>query len=1367
MPNPLIVQPAGPNQDWTSYLLNNILGTQPGHYPGQGPIENLTSGNPLYMAWAPIQAVGDALSVIPRNTTGRILGGMAGDWTNPDAWYNSELSNSLPGVAINILTDPTTYATMGAGPASKLASLAGKYAPALAPAAEALVRANQVTDAAVAPVAKAVASGIGSAAGAVNSLSRKVMPGGRGLLDLSHASEADKIANAYNSAVVQLRSNGFRGDLVPTDELLNYVSPGSSSATRQVMQGWDALEQGLMNEQDPIKQVYGTLMVNHARSMASRDRRAYATSLQKMMADAVANGMDPNEARSLAGEAWYSSTRLKQDAATKALAEYTPPTGYTVTPDVRQAMNQDLALFHTAAADARQVAEQEVRKIQLDALNRAGIVVDPTQPGAINNGVNQLLVTNPAAKAAMDTAVDAVYHTRDDKVFQAGKLLEQSLETNILGGSPSRSRDLANTFSSPTRPVLAADELQGVLRGMGVPESYLQTAGRGQLLQWLENAPDARLTSEARAYLNNMGAVPSGIPSSTLLNPLESEQARNLQNMVRNLERQSYGLRQAMGTLPSDLVDSFDRFAPLAEDLVRQAKADKLRVIKALQGITNIPNTIRTEGDLLRFLESIGAARPGAGLEGGTLLNGLAGRTDLMNPNDYQAMQNAIGRWQGRGDLMTDDPLLLIEDKFRTAVRGLLEAEGQALPEGGRQSSRFGDALRTANLIWKENVLAHPATLLTNMGSGMLFNLMGGHPNLGRTLSNFRQVAHNMVDNPHNPGLHWYSPDVQGLLGDIGWNDLPQSLGASFINSALENVAGLSKSATSKIPLWGRMAGGAALGAGAGPVGAVAGAVHGAVAPMMVDSFKLLGRAWESSVRSTIWHDVMNEGLASNAGTFADDVTAKLTPLIQTVSGQGISTDPAAVEKVVEWIRSTGGRFSLKDLDAQLFSATDGQHVEEINSLVRDWAERQNAVSRAGIAESNRIHFDYQHMNNLEEFLKQFVPFHKWATSAIPFYTERIAEHPAILAALNQYEQTSQRQQDQGGLASRFTNAVAEGTLPGDWLARLVLGRPGSTFVNPSNLLFPMANLGPAAERSSHDDSAVGKIFDIMSGLGLAPGPAVTIPATLAGILGKDQQLPNLNRLSPMYAAVPGTLGDPEAGWKGVLNSLVNRQPFDADAYATRKRMAEQSVEQTGKPITANPDMMAAMLNPLSPGYQEAQKAAEQTRALQAFAGMVAPLGWQFLPDSERAISLERKAYPQGPIDTEAERQALAQAITDHPLGSAYQTAQGSPQQNALTLAREVLHDPAILFPEAPPAFRQHLQALWTLYKDQPPQVQAWMRKEQPVLGMMSQRMSAYTQGNPLLQAYLGWAAANPMPRQEGDPSRDQQFFDWYSRMPH
>jgi hypothetical protein len=219
--------------------------------------------------------------------------------------------------------------------------------------------------------------------------------------------------------------------------------------------------------------------------------------------------------------------------------------------------------------------------------------------------------------------------------------------------------------------------------------------------------------------------------------------------------------------------------------------------------------------------------------------------------------------------------------------------------------------------------------------------------------------------------------------------------------------------------------------------------------------------------------------------------------------------------------------------------------------------------------------------------------------------------------------------------------------------------------------------LKPVSE--DRDLSGFGKAMNLVGKAGLSFGPWISIPLTIVGAYGEVEP-GNVLRLTGLANAglsqLAGTPIDIEGPIKGAARAAQKRpaptseatlggMPFggsEATDYAIAKKLAELSIERTGRPN--HPDYVAAMANPASPLYREAQGLVRTDYARQQALGFVSPVPIRNLPPTEEAIRSRtadlRRAFgnEQGQLPPPVTR-ALAQTGD---LATGYWRAQSDPR---------------------------------------------------------------------------------------------------------
>jgi hypothetical protein len=305
---------------------------------------------------------------------------------------------------------------------------------------------------------------------------------------------------------------------------------------------------------------------------------------------------------------------------------------------------------------------------------------------------------------------------------------------------------------------------------------------------------------------------------------------------------------------------------------------------------------------------------------------------------------------------------------------------------------------------------------------------------------------------------------------------------------------------------------------------------------------------------------------------------------------------------------------------------------EQLGAL---WHRNLEEASLAGEEAARRVHYDFLDERNIEQWTKvrAWAPFHFWATRNLPYYLQTMAHNPWMLRLWHDYHSLSDREREESGLTARFAD-----TIPwlrgGDPLTTLLFG-PGRVYFNPLVVMSIEDQLKPIGE--DRDLSALGKLANVAGKVGLSPAPWVSIPLTIVGAYGEVEP-GNVLRLTGLVNSalssdlIAGTPIDIEGPIKGTARAAQKRpaptseatlggMPFggsEATDYAIAKKLAELSIERTGRPN--HPDYVAAMANPASPLYRQAQALVRGDYARQQALGFVSPVPTRNLPPTEEAI---------------------------------------------------------------------------------------------------------------------------------------------------
>lgn len=314
-----------------------------------------------------------------------------------------------------------------------------------------------------------------------------------------------------------------------------------------------------------------------------------------------------------------------------------------------------------------------------------------------------------------------------------------------------------------------------------------------------------------------------------------------------------------------------------------------------------------------------------------------------------------------------------------------------------------------------------------------------------------------------------------------------------------------------------------------------------------------------------------------------------------------------------------GPHFSGKDV-AEAFGAEamkNGRSADEVakfaDQMGRQWAGKVYKADKDALKSVNDALFDFD-PKNIDTWVRRFVPFHMWATRALPFYAEQGMRHPGLA---NGYyallQQTHQHAEEQGWPSYLQTYTKF-------W------DGPGGIML----LFNPMAAVGLmdlalfSPEKTSEYDhpNAIMNALNTADKFGIGLAPIWKAMLDYSGMLGDDApatdpiglyQAENTVRTMIQFGINEGWLGEEAKGYLGrplqqSLNNVRSMttgwlsehtpvehiESLDAAAGDKRKitnRMLENEVESRG--ITMNDYLRLAMQAQANPNGPAAQQVTE------------------------------------------------------------------------------------------------------------------------------------------------------------------------------
>lgn len=368
-----------------------------------------------------------------------------------------------------------------------------------------------------------------------------------------------------------------------------------------------------------------------------------------------------------------------------------------------------------------------------------------------------------------------------------------------------------------------------------------------------------------------------------------------------------------------------------------------------------------------------------------------------------------------------------------------------------------------------------------------------------------------------------------------------------------------------------------------------------------------LAQAMESSFRSAAW--------ASETVRQLKAARPMLDGALRTELG------PAQAEAVIKALDAAehGVLFSPERLAETL--RRHGATPDQVAVIQATWQRAIDEASRRGEELAQKLFFDYGDERNIEAWLgiRAWAPFHFWATRNIPFYLETLSQHPWLLRAWESYHDASRDWQENRGLTARFTDTLP---LMRSGLFEFLFG-PGTFYVNPMVVLSVADQLG--YRYSPEDAPLLEQLQTEASRFGLGLAPWVEIPLGILGAFGDDWSPPRILRHSRLVQGITGV----DVEYPIQQLGAANREAATGSAYLDsqiKRRILEKSLEETGR--AAHPAYVAALSDPSSEIWKQAEADVRKRLLGQEVLGMTAPTRLPFLPDTEAVIRQQRALLP-------------------------------------------------------------------------------------------------------------------------------------------
>ncbi len=420
------------------------------------------------------------------------------------------------------------------------------------------------------------------------------------------------------------------------------------------------------------------------------------------------------------------------------------------------------------------------------------------------------------------------------------------------------------------------------------------------------------------------------------------------------------------------------------------------------------------------------------------------------------------------------------------------------------------------------------------------------------------------------------------------------------------------------------------------PVDIGANAIAALATPEMFKFNRQLMEFWETVARKGMMTEFAVKQLESESPKILASLTNELGPqkgpqLFQQIKAVGFKTSPESVQEVARQL---------------------GFQPDEISRATSVWRDFQGNAIEFGIGESNRINFPYTRDTNLTAALRNAFLFPVWPTHNLPYYAEKAVQYPAIPSVIGEYAQQTEENQQEKGLTSRFN------------LRAPLLGlATGTVYGNP---LAPLSISGqinePPAPPPDAQQTVLDKILDWSSLLGLSPLMSAQIPLQVGGLIDQQRDIQSVLPLSrytqPAVEALTGQPSRPEEFLNAPLTGLreaiapESLPAVEYPEYLVRKKLAELSIERTGKGWWQNEDYQRAMIDSKDALRSEAQKLVGEEQAALYTGRRLVPLQLGYLPKAEEQIRTAKTqlgTIPEGLTGAE-----YGQLVEDNPLAFGY-----------------------------------------------------------------------------------------------------------------
>jgi hypothetical protein len=351
------------------------------------------------------------------------------------------------------------------------------------------------------------------------------------------------------------------------------------------------------------------------------------------------------------------------------------------------------------------------------------------------------------------------------------------------------------------------------------------------------------------------------------------------------------------------------------------------------------------------------------------------------------------------------------------------------------------------------------------------------------------------------------------------------------------------------------------------------------------------------------------------------------------------------------------------------------------------WADRMDDASQQGLKLAHKAHFDYQNLNNLEQFARGVMPFSTWSLKALPFYARHLAARPGLAVGIKDFNEFSDDYKREHGLTDRFTGGAPFGA--GDVLFSALMGRPVTPFFNPLRAITPFGDVGRTAQTAESDEGALSKPLALLEGVMPGINPLAKTALRATGLLGNAAPQGFIGRTAPIEALTGINLNLPQEQLERTLREKIGGQePLSYRDVAIDKRIDELAVQAgtttRAKGVAAVPYQQAKASHK-GPIYEQAKTEVARESSVRALAGAaVGSLAPQaILSEEEGRIREARSARAYAQLESGAAGE----------LRGAMKRGEGAQAAEPRVMAAIQEQTMQLFGGQIPPVIERHLQA--------------------------------------------------------------------------